>query len=144
NAQVTGFPGTQHFVGYTNVALYLSRLVPTFPTTTRILLTGQSAGGFGAALEYVQVARAFGAVGATVDLVDDSGPCMANPYLAPCLEQNVSKLWGLTDTFIANDCGPDSSDPQNDLVLYWQHLPKTYPNARFGFVDSTGDSVMST
>jgi hypothetical protein len=141
NATVSGVPGTQQFVGYTNVGLYLQRLVPTFTGLTRILLAGQSAGGFGAALEYVQVARAFGSV--PVDLLDDAGPLMANPYLAGCLEQQIITLWGLTTGFIQKDCGSDCNDPNNDLSLYWQHLPKTYPSSRFGFIDSTGDTVIS-
>lgn len=141
NTTVPGFPGQQQFVGYTNVGQYLSRLVPTFKDATRVLLTGQSAGGFGAALEYVQVSRAFGAV--PVDLLDDSGPLMPNPYLAACLEQDLASLFGLTQTVIGQDCGADCNDPGNDLLLYWTHLPKTYPNARFGFIDSTGDSTIS-
>ncbi len=140
NTQVPGVIGAQQFVGYTNIGQYLKRLVPTFPNMTRILLTGQSAGGFGAALEYVQVSRFFGV---PVDLLDDSGPLMGNPYLAPCLEEQQSSLFGFTST-IAADCGSDCNDQGNDLLLYWEHLPKTYPAARFGFIDSTGDSVISS
>ena len=141
NAQVPGVLGAQQFVGYTNIGQYFSRLVPTFPSVTRVLLAGESAGGFGAALDYVQVARAFGSV--PVDLLDDSGPLMENPYLAPCLELEMSQLWGLSSNVIAQDCGADCNDPSNSLALYWQHLPKTYPSARFGFIDSTGDSVIA-
>jgi hypothetical protein len=146
NTTVPGFPGQQQFVGYTNMTQYLSRLVPTFPGLARVLLTGQSAGGFGASLEYVQVARAFAQNGNSVpvDLLDDAGPLMPNPYLAACLEQQLATLFGLTNTVIAQDCGSDCNDPGNDLLLYWTHLPKTYPNARFGFIDSTGDSVISS
>jgi len=141
NTTVPGVIGAQQFVGYTNMTQYLARVVPTFPGATRVLLTGQSAGGFGAALQYAQTARFF--QGVPVDLLDDSGPLMGNPYLASCLEEQMEQLWNLTSTFIAQDCGSDCDDPGNDLSLYWQHLPKTYPNARFGFVDSTGDSVIS-
>ena len=141
NATVTGVGAPQQFVGYTNMTQYLERLVPTFSNASRILLTGHSAGGFGAALEYVHVARAFGSV--PVDLLDDAGPLMANPYLASCLESQMTTLWGMSSTFIAQDCGTDCSDPGNDLALYWAHLPKTYPGSRFGFIDSTGDSVIA-
>jgi hypothetical protein len=142
NTTVPGVVGTQQFVGYTNMTQYLSRIVPTFPDMQRVLLTGQSAGGFGAALDYVQTTRAFGSV--PVDLLDDSGPLMANPYLAACLETSMANLWGLTKTIIANDCGSDCTDVGNDLALYWAHLPKTFPSARFGFIDSTGDSTISS
>ncbi len=143
NTTVPGVPGAQQFVGYTNMTQYLSRIVPTFPNQTRVLLAGQSAGGFGAALQYVQTTRAFGPQ-IPVDLLDDSGPLMGNPYLASCLEQQIETLWSLSNTFIAQDCGSDCNDPGNDLLLYWEHLPKTFPNARFGFLDSTGDTTIST
>jgi len=142
DSTVPGVAGKQQFVGYTNVTQYLSRIVPTFPDMQRVLLTGQSAGGFGAALDYVQVSRAFGTV--PVDLLDDSGPLMANPYLAACLETNIANLFGLTKTVIGQDCGTDCTDVGNDLALYWAHLPKTFPNSRFGFIDSTADSVISS
>jgi hypothetical protein len=142
NTTVPGVVGPQQFVGYTNMTQYLARIVPTFPNTTRVLLAGQSAGGFGAALQYVQTTRNFGA-GIPVDLLDDSGPLMGNPTLAACLEQQMTTLWNL-GPFISQDCGSDCNDTANALLLYWEHLPKTYPNARFGFVDSTGDSVIST
>jgi len=141
NAQVPGVLGVQQFVGYTNMTQYLARIVPTFPNVARVLLTGQSAGGFGAALEYVQVARMFG--GVPIDLLDDSGPLMGNPYLAACLETQQAQLFGLAQ-LIAQDCGGDCNDPSNDLLLFWKHLPKTYASSRFGFIDSTGDSVIST
>ena len=142
DVQVPGFPGKQQFVGYVNMDLVLGRLVPTFPFAAKLLLTGHSAGGFGAALNYVHVARAFGS-GVHVDLVDDSGPLMANPYMAACLEQSFVQLFGLT-SLIASDCGSDCTDPGNDMVAYWKHLPKTYPDRQFGFVDSAGDSVIAS
>jgi hypothetical protein len=142
DAQVPGFPGKQQFVGYMNMDLDLARIVATFPNASQVLLTGQSAGGFGAALNYVHVARAFGS-NVHVDLVDDSGPLLANPYMAPCLEQSLVQLFGLSST-ILNDCGSDCTDPSNDMIAYWKHLPKTYPDRRFGFVDSAADSVISS
>ncbi len=53
---------------------------------TKVLLTGISAGGFGAAANYPQVARAFAPV--PVYDLDDSGPPGAeDPYLPKCLQQ---------------------------------------------------------
>ena len=140
NATVGGVIGSQQFVGYDNVTLDLERLVPTFTGATQVLLTGQSAGGFGAALNYVQTARAFDKV--PITLLDDSGPLMANPTLASCLETSMLSLWGMSKTVIA-DCGSDCSDPGNALSQYWVHLPKTYPSAPFAFLDSAGDGVIS-
>ncbi|MEO7109024.1 MAG: pectin acetylesterase-family hydrolase [Polyangiaceae bacterium] len=138
---VPGVVGTQQFVGYDNMTRDLERIVPTFTGTNQVLLTGQSAGGFGAALNYVQTARAFSG-GAPVTLIDDSGPLMANPTLASCLESSMLTLWGMSSTVI-RDCGTDCSDPGNALSQYWVHLPKTYPSVPFTVIDSTGDGVIS-
>src|SRR5689334_18496513 len=72
----------QSFVGYTNIGHYLQRLVPTFSSATQVVLTGTSAGAFGAFLNYHRVAQAF-CPKPTV-LIDDSGPVMSDTYLAPC------------------------------------------------------------
>jgi hypothetical protein len=137
---VPGVIGAQQFVGYDNMTRDLERIVPTFTATTQVLLTGQSAGGFGAALNYVQTTRAF--AGPPVTLVDDSGPLMANPTLASCLESSMLTLWGMSKTVIA-DCGSDCSDPGNSLSQYWVHLSKTYPSAPLTFMDSVADGTIT-
>jgi hypothetical protein len=132
--------GPQQFVGYVNVGVFLERIVPTFSGVTQVLLTGVSAGGFGAVANYVQVARAFGSV--PVVMLDDSGPPMGAPYLAPCLAQKFLDVWGLDKTVLA-DCGGDCGDSSQYLVDFTWHLAKSYPSARFALVDSTGDAVIS-
>jgi hypothetical protein len=63
---------TIHFHGARNMQEYLARLVPTFEGVTRVILSGSSAGGFGAGLAWYAVQEAFGDV--RVDVLDDSGP----------------------------------------------------------------------
>jgi Pectinacetylesterase len=135
-----GLSVPQVFVGYLNVAAYLRRLVPTFVGATQVLLTGVSAGGFGAAANYGQVAKAFGSV--PVDLLDDSGPPMADPYLATCLGALVKNLWSLDKTFIA-DCGADCGATGDYWTASMLHATKGYPNRRFGLVESTADKTIS-
>src|SRR5262249_46178950 len=84
NISGIGGPQNQSFVGYANVGLYMSRIVPTFTGVTEVLLTGESAGGFGALYNYDRVAQDF--CPTPVVLVDDSGPPMSDTYLAPCLQ----------------------------------------------------------
>lgn len=137
---VAGVIGAQQFVGYDNITRDLERIVPTFTGTTQVLLTGQSAGGFGAALNYVQTTRAFG--GVPIALLDDSGPLMANPTLASCLESSMLTLWGMSKTVIS-DCGADCTDPGNSLSQYWVHLAKTYPTIPLAFLDSAADGTIT-
>jgi hypothetical protein len=136
----------QQFVGYTNVTLDLAQIIPMFPGLDQVLLTGVSAGGFGAALNYDQVATAFGAV--PVTLVDDSGPPFSSQYLAPCLMQQWIKLWGFDKSFLATcgaDCAGDAGgfDTANFAIDLMSHLGKKYPTRTFGLLDSTADSTIS-
>ncbi len=64
-------------VGARNLASYLQRLVRTVPAAEHVVLTGSSAGGFGAGIHWWRVADAWPR--ARVDLVDDSGPPVTPP-----------------------------------------------------------------
>jgi hypothetical protein len=140
DATVPGISAKQQFVGYLNVGLDLARVVPTFAGLSQVLLTGVSAGGFGAASNYVQVAKAFAPV--PVFELDDSGPPMSDPYLPSCLQGAQVALWGLDKT-ILKDCGGDCPNSSNYLVDYARHVGKTYPNVPFGLLESTEDAVIS-
>ena len=65
--------GTFHFKGRANLIADLAHIVPSFPGVKRVVLSGASAGGFGAGLNWPLVRDAFGP-GVRVDLIDDSGP----------------------------------------------------------------------
>jgi hypothetical protein len=140
NGSVSGVSGTQQFVGYVDMALFLQRIVPTFPGVTQVLLTGVSAGGFGAAANYVQVARAFAPV--PVTLLDDSGPSMRDPYLARCLQQQQVALWGIENTLLA-ECGSDCPDHSNYPIDAAKHAAKLFPNGLFGLIEATDDMVIT-
>ena len=137
---LTGVTGKQQFVGYVNVGKDLQRIVPSFPGLTKVLLTGVSAGGFGAASNYVQVAQAFGSV--PVYEIDDSGPPMPDPYNPKCLLTDQVNLWGFDKT-ILKDCGADCSDLGTFPLDFAKHVGKTYPNVPFGLIESTDDGVIT-
>jgi hypothetical protein len=137
---ISGVTGKQQFVGYSNMTRYLARLVPTFKGLDKVLLTGISAGGFGAAANYVQAAKAFAPV--KVFELDDSGPPMEDPYLPKCLQQQWVQVWGFDKTVLA-DCGSDCPDPTNYSVDATIHVAKAYPNIPFGLIDSVDDGVIT-
>jgi hypothetical protein len=60
-----------YFYGGYDMDRFLERLVPTFPSLTRVYLVGTSAGGFGSFINFDRVARDFGLA---VYILDDSGP----------------------------------------------------------------------
>jgi hypothetical protein len=134
-----GGPTNQDFLGYENVGAALARIVPTFPNLTQVLLTGISAGGFGAAMNYDRVASAFCPV--PVALVDDSGPPMSDGYLAPCLQEQWRSLWNLEATLPAG-CGCTTPNG-GGIVNYVTYLADRWPNSQMGLISSTHDAVIS-
>jgi len=137
NAMVPNVTMPQQFVGYTDVGLDLDRIVPTFPGTTKVLLTGVSAGGFGAAINYGQTAKAFGST--PVYMLDDSGPTFEAPYLPQCMLTEFSSLWGTGPLAECSDC----TNPASYMVDFAKYLTKTYPTVPFGFIESTEDGVIT-
>jgi hypothetical protein len=108
---------------------------------TQVLLTGDSAGGFGAHYNYDRVAQAF--CPTPVALVDDSGPVMTDQYLAPCLQQRWRTLWNL-DSTLPTGCDNCSNADGGGLVNAYDAVRKRYPNAHLGVISSDQDSVIST
>jgi hypothetical protein len=134
-----GAPQNQQFVGYANVGLFLQRIVPTFPGLSQVLVTGVSAGGFGAAFNFHRIAQAFCPTPSI--LLDDSGPPMDDQYLAPCLQDHWRKLWGLNGNFPADcaDCNPPNG---GGILNYMDYLSTRYPGGRLALISSTEDSTI--
>jgi cysteine-rich repeat protein len=129
----------RQFRGYSNITKYLEQWVPSFPAE-QVLLTGISAGGFGAALNAGQVANAYGdAVQLTV--IDDSGPPLSNDVIPPCLQTIFRETWNLDATVLA-DC--PNCDPNDFATGLLEHVFTNYPDIRFGLFSNTADIVIST
>jgi hypothetical protein len=113
--------------------------LPAFADVDRVVLSGSSAGGFGALYNFDRVQRAFGDT--EVTLLDDSGPAMGDDYLAPCLQQQVRTLWGL-DATLPEDCADCIDEAGGGLVNAVTYLATKYSDRRFGLVSSTTDGVI--
>jgi cysteine-rich repeat protein len=129
----------RQFRGYSNVTKYLEQWVPSFPAE-RVLLTGISAGGFGAALNSTQVADAYGEQ-VQLTVIDDSGPPLSNDVIAPCLQTIFRETWNL-DATVLDACG--TCDPEDFATGLLEHVFANYPNIRFGLFSNTADAVIST
>ena len=114
--------------------------MPTFATSSHVLVTGVSAGGFGAAFNYDRFAQAF--CGARVTLVDDSGPPMSDAYLAPCLQQRWRDLWNLDSTLPA-DCAACRGADGGGIVHYVDYVAQKYSSQQLGLISANQDSVIS-
>ena len=129
------YNGTDHetwHVGLRNLQLYLSMLAATFPSTTRVWLSGDSAGGFGSALDFPVVQDAF--PGARVDVLDDSGQPI-DPD--PVRWQQWRDAWNV---HLPADC-PMCADHIGAFIDYYRGR---YPGHRFGILSYTNDSVITT
>lgn len=140
NATVPAFPGTQMFVGHLNIQAFLKRIVPTFPDAERVLLTGISAGAFGASINTLLVPRAFANV--DVMLLNDSGPPLSSEYLSPCLQQKWRDLWGLDVSMLA-DCGSDCPNRDDFVFDFARHAASVYADRPSGFIEATEDGTIS-
>jgi hypothetical protein len=138
NADIGGTP--QKFVGYLNTKIFLQRLVPTFADATDVLVTGVSAGGFGAAMSASLIQRAFPWVKAKV--IDDSGPPMPSSAMPTCLQNKWRETWGFDQSALV-DCGadcPKKDDYTMDLGVF---LAKTFSNRPSGLIEAQEDFVIS-
>jgi hypothetical protein len=124
---------TKH-VGRKNLEAFLKRIVPTFDTVSRVVLTGSSAGGFGAAVNFWRVSHAFGTK-VRVDLIDDSGP----PFPSDKMKYIASwkTAWDL-DSALPPGC--DSC--KDDLTTTIGYYSKQYPQSRLALLSYNKDTVI--
>lgn len=140
DVRVSGLFPKEQFVGYLNMEKYLQRIVPSFPDPARVLLTGISAGGFGASSTAILVQRAF--PNEKIIMIDDSGPPQNGEVVPPCLQKKMRELWGL-DQSVLKDCGaacPDPNDFQDAVGIY---LTKTFNDRPSGLISSIHDGIIS-
>ncbi len=122
-----------HFWGRNNVKEYLKRLAPTFQGVEHVVVTGASAGGFGAAFNWDLFHNSFPE--ARVDILDDSGPPLDPPESQ---WESWLDAWGPE---FPEDC-PDCSDNVHSLVNH--HLESLAGSGRFGLISYTNDAIIST
>jgi len=139
---------TRNFHGFKNMTAYLQRITATFPHPGKVILAGFSAGGFGAALNYDQTAKAFGP-DVKVTLIDDSGPPLTgmapggDNYIAACLQKAFNDTWNLSANFPAacTDCKPANGVFTEGLARY---LSTTYADRNLALLSGTQDATIST
>lgn len=124
---------TRH-VGFQNMAAYLARVVPSFPNPSRVILSGSSAGGFGALSNWWQTQTAFGAT--RVDLIDDSGPPL--PNVSTQLENIWRTAWNL-----AAAAPPGCTECANRLDAVVEFYGAQFSTHRAALLSYTQDNVIS-
>jgi hypothetical protein len=136
---IPGVTGVQQFHGRSNLEAFLKRVVPTFAKADQVLLTGVSAGGFGASSNAEFVQDKFGAI--PVTMIDDSGPGFSQQFLPKCEFDLQRMYWGLDSTLIAL-CGSDCTADGDFAVEYAAHVAKKSNGAYSGLIESDQDQVI--
>jgi hypothetical protein len=128
---------TTHFVGHRNMAAFLKRLAATFPNAGRVILSGSSAGGFGATLNWWQAQNAFPQV--RVDLINDSGAVMPEDVLADpnTTEQTQRQNWNLAATL-----PPGCTACANAFDVILAFYADVFPDNRGALLSYNPDSVI--
>jgi len=139
NGSVPGL-SNQQFVGYLNMKLFISRIVPTFKDrVSYVLLTGANAGGFGAALNVSMVQDAFGDI--PVDALSDSGAPMDDKFMPVCMQKRWREAWGF-DGSLPPDCETCKQPDGGGLLKLAEYLIDKHPRLRIGMISSVEDEVI--
>lgn len=141
DSTVPGLAAPQQFVGHENMKKFMSRIVPTFADMVdQVVLTGASAGGFGAALNYSMVQDAFGD-SAYVVVLDDSGPPFSDQYMPVCMQKRWREAWGF-DGSLPADCTECQQADGGGLVKMADYMLRKHPQGRIAMISSMEDEVI--
>jgi hypothetical protein len=134
----SGFGGRKQ-VGYVNMGKDLDYIVPKSTQVGRVILTGSSAGGFGALFNFDRTQAAFGAT--PVTLIDDSGPPMSDTYLTPCLQQQTRTDWDLAAA-LPSGCSACTQQDGGGLGNAATYVADAHKSDRLALITSTRDGVI--
>jgi hypothetical protein len=123
---------TIHHVGGLNVIEYLERLVATFPDVERVVVSGISAGGFGATFNWWRYQAAFPR--ARVDVLNDAG-LIVDP--ADTRWSIMQAAWSM---MLPPGCAACSERMTAFLPFYGEHMVAPRRYALTGFL---GDAVIA-
>ena len=123
------------FRGIQNLSASLDVIAMTYPAPSRILLAGNSAGGFGVHYALPLVRKLYPEV--PIELINDSGMGI---YEAGTQER-LNSYWNSADFFPAS-CSNCIGDDGN-LTGYHDYQLTEDNNVRMGFISSTADEVIT-
>jgi hypothetical protein len=126
---------TFHHKGRANAEAFLARIAATVPEPEQVVVTGSSAGGFGAVLNYALVRSHFPK--AKVFLLDDSGPMLKSNAIPAPLRAAWARAWKYEAVL-------DAIDPavKDDFSAIHPALEREFPEDRMALLSSTQDQVI--
>jgi len=124
-----------HHVGRANVETVLPWILAAFPSPSALVVSGSSAGGFGALVNYEAFRASFPAADAV--LVDDSGPPLVGGDVSPALVAAWIAAWRI-DRVVVPICVECLADLSKLLPV----LARRHPHDRLAVLSSTQDTVI--
>ncbi len=122
------------FRGVQNLSASLDVIANTYPTPSRIVLAGNSAGGFGTHYALPLVRQLYPEV--PIDLINDSGVGISQPGS----QESLRDYWN-SDPVLPASCTTCIGEDGN-LTDYHKYQLDEDANLRMGFISSTGDEVI--
>lgn len=130
--------GVQQFVGHLNIEKYLGILEPNLDAPNQVLLTGASAGGFGALVNFAEVADTF--TGSQMTLLDDSGPIFYDDdVFSPALGASFISLFGFQSVLPSDASALFAADGLQGIYDYYADR---YPTANLGLSSYLEDDTI--
>jgi hypothetical protein len=130
-------PRVAHHVGRTDTEMFLHHVAVTWTQPERVVVSGTSAGGFGAALNYDLIRKAF--PHASMKLIDDAGPLLEGNNVPQSERDAWWSSWGL-GTLVDPLC----AGCKEDLSAYYPAVVTLYPKDRMALLSSQQDMVIRT
>jgi hypothetical protein len=127
---------TVHHAGHANTLAVIDWLKKTFKTVPKMLVTGCSAGGAGAILNYPFLRKGLDENVQCSYLLDDSGPIFHGDGPSKQLDAKIRSAWNVDPIMdqMADELGVKADDLKNDVGLVNQALSHKYPKDRLSLV----------
>jgi hypothetical protein len=135
-----GAAGFWRHRGYANLQAAVARVVADVARPSQVVVSGSSAGGFGALVAYDLLRARWDGAGpdpVTAALVDDSGPTFVGTAMPAALREAWWDAWNLGSTIT-----PLCADCRNDLSAFWDVLSAAHPGDRLALLSTTEDATM--
>jgi hypothetical protein len=140
NGSILNVPEKQKFVGYENNRIFMGRLAATFADSVEhVVVTGASAGSFGAALNYSMISDTF--ADAQVDAILDSGAPFDDAHWPACMQQAWRMTWGLNDS-LPPDCDECFQADGGGMIGLADFLMRKHPTGNVAVISSLHDEVI--
>ena len=127
---------TFHHQGHKNTLAVIDWLHKTFATVPKMLVTGCSAGGAGAILNYHYIRQGMGTSVQCSYLLDDSGPIFHSDGPSKQLHEKIRSAWNVDSVLdgLSGQLPVSVADLKNDFGLMNVAIARKYPSDRLSLV----------